>query len=59
MKKGAGAQVDEIRPASLFNYNMLSYQGALWAEHFAQVLFSNKLTHAEKIETFQERSRFC
>ena len=52
MKKGAGAQVDEIRPASLFNYNMLSYQDALWAEHFAQVLFSNKLTHAEKIETF-------
>jgi hypothetical protein len=29
LKKGAGAQVDEIRPASLFNYNMLSYQGAL------------------------------
>ena len=52
LKKGAAAKPDEIRPASLFNYNMLSYQDAVWAEHFTQVLFSNKLTHAEKIETF-------
>ena len=59
MKKGAAAKVDEIRPASLFNYNMLSYQDAVWAEHFAQVLFSNKLTQRRKDRDLpQERSRF-
>jgi choline-sulfatase len=51
LKKGAAAQVDEIRPASLFNYNMLSYQDAVWAEHFVHVMFSGKITSAEKIQT--------
>jgi len=52
LKKGAEAKVDEIRPASLFNYNMLSYQDAVWAEHFAHMMFSNKMTSADKIQTF-------
>ena len=31
---------------------MLSYQDAVWAEHFAQMMFSGKITNAEKIQTF-------
>ncbi len=54
LRKGAVAKVDEIRPASLFNYNMLSYQDAVWAEHFVHVMFSNKITNAEKIQTLLE-----
>jgi arylsulfatase A-like enzyme len=52
LKKGSAAKTDEIRPASLFNYNMLSYQDSIWAEHFVQVMFSGKITSAEKIQTF-------
>jgi arylsulfatase A-like enzyme len=52
LKKGSAAKTDEIRPASLFNYNMLSYQDSVWAEHFAHIMFSGKITSAEKIQTF-------
>jgi choline-sulfatase len=52
LKKGAAAKIDEIRPAALFNYNMLSYQDVTWAEHFLQMTFSGTVTTAEKIKTY-------
>jgi len=52
LKKGASAKVDEIRPAALFNYNMLSYQDVTWAQHFVQMTFSGKVTNSEKIQTY-------
>ncbi|RBP06444.1 choline-sulfatase [Roseiarcus fermentans] len=50
--KGGAAKVDEVRPATLFNYNMLSYQDVAWAEHFVQIMFSRAVTDAEKIQEF-------
>jgi arylsulfatase A-like enzyme len=52
LKKGSAAKTDEVRPASLFNYNMLSYQDSVWAEHFVHVMFSGKISNAEKIQAF-------
>jgi len=52
LKKAASAKVDEIRPASLFNYNMLSYQDVEWAKHFVEMTFSGKVTNSEKIQTY-------
>ncbi|GAB0120140.1 sulfatase-like hydrolase/transferase [Acidisoma sp. 7E03] len=52
LKKGASAKVDEIRPAALFNYNMLSYQDVVWAQHFVQMTFSGKVTNDEKVQTY-------
>ncbi|MFG1478717.1 sulfatase-like hydrolase/transferase [Xanthobacter sp. V4C-4] len=52
LKAGANAKVDAVRPAALFNYNMLSYQDVTWAEHFAHFMFSGKVTNADKIQTF-------
>ena len=52
LKKASAAKVDEIRPAALFNYNMLSYQDVAWAEHFLPSMFSKKLANAELIQTY-------
>ncbi len=52
LKTGAGAKVDEIRPAALFNYNMLSYQDVTWAQHFVQMTFSGTVTNDEKVQTY-------
>jgi arylsulfatase A-like enzyme len=44
------AKVDSLRPAALFNYNMLSYQDVVWAEHFVSLMFSGTVTNADKIQ---------
>ena len=56
-KKGSGAKTDEICPASLFNYNMLSYQDLVWAEHFVQVphVFEQDHQRREDPDLPQER----
>lgn len=52
LKAPATAKIDAIRPASLFNYNMLSYQDVTWAEHFVKMTFSGDVTNSEKIQTY-------
>jgi arylsulfatase A-like enzyme len=52
LKKGASAKIDEIRPAALFNYNMLSYQDVTWAQHFVQMTFSGSVTNDQKVQTY-------
>ena len=48
------AGVDALRPASLFNYNMLSYQDAVWAERLIDFMFSGSVSNAEKIATMKK-----
>jgi len=47
----AAAKADSLRAAALFNYNMLSYQDVVWAEHFVDLMFSGSVTNADKIQT--------
>lgn len=49
LKTPTTAKLDEIRPASLFNYNMLSYQDVVWAEHFVSLIFSGSVSNGDKI----------
>ena len=52
LKAPATAKVDAVRPATLFNYNMLSYQDVTWAEHFTHMMFSGTVTNDDKVQTF-------
>ena len=51
LKAPAAARVDSVRPAALFNYNMLSYQDVVWAQHFVDMMFSGKITNDQKVQT--------
>jgi choline-sulfatase len=51
LKAPAAAKTDTVRPAALFNYNMLSYQDVVWAQHFVQMIFSGKVTNDQKVQT--------
>jgi hypothetical protein len=42
--------LDALRPASLFNYNMLSFQDARWARKMEEYMRNTKVPMAEKIE---------
>jgi arylsulfatase A-like enzyme len=41
---------DSLRPASLFNYNMLSFQDAKWARKMEEYMRAAKVPVAQKIE---------
>jgi arylsulfatase A-like enzyme len=45
------AQYDSARPASLFNYNMLSFQDAKWAKRMDDYMKDSDSPLAQKIET--------
>lgn len=47
------AAIDTLRPASLFNYNMLSYQDAKWAAHFDVWMDSPSVPLAKKVAKLQ------
>lgn len=51
LKSPATAKIDAIRPAALFNYNMLSYQDVVWAEHFVSLIFSGSISNDDKVQT--------
>ena len=57
LKKGSAATVGEIRPAALFNYNMLSYQDVVWAEHFVQMMFSGRSPTRKRSRRFSRMIR--
>jgi arylsulfatase A-like enzyme len=42
--------LDAVRPASLFNYNMLSFQDARWARRMEEYVRNTKVPVAEKIK---------
>jgi arylsulfatase A-like enzyme len=44
------ALFDSLRPASLFNYNMLSFQDAKWARKMEEYMRAAKVPVAQKIE---------
>ena len=44
------AAFDSLRPASLFNYNMLSFQDAKWARKMEEYMRSAKVPVAQKIK---------
>jgi arylsulfatase A-like enzyme len=44
------ASFDSLRPASLFNYNMLSFQDAKWARKMEEYMRSAKVPVAQKIK---------
>ncbi|MFG1420147.1 sulfatase-like hydrolase/transferase [Roseixanthobacter liquoris] len=46
----AKAAVDALRPAALFNYNMLSFQDAKWARQIDDFMDSTEVPTAEKIK---------
>jgi arylsulfatase A-like enzyme len=45
-----GAAVDSLRPAALFNYNMLSFQDAKWAKKMFDYVGDRSVTYAEKVK---------
>jgi choline-sulfatase len=55
LKNPTKAQPDSLRPAALFNYNMLSYQDAWWAEQLIDFMFSAQVPSQKKIDVLKKR----
>ena len=53
LKHPQGAKVDTLRPAALFNYNMLTFQDAKWAAAMESFLASSKVSTADKVKKLE------
>ncbi len=54
LKAPEAAKIDTLRPASLFNYNMLSYQDVFWAENLLDFMFSGSVPVPTKIAAMKK-----
>ena len=54
LKHPETAAVDTLRPAALFNYNMLSFQDAKWAQKMDDFMKSSGVSKADKIKKLVE-----
>jgi arylsulfatase A-like enzyme len=53
LKHPKDAKVDALRPAALFNYNMLTFQDAKWAAGMEKLLDSSTVSTADKIKKLE------